>query len=84
MKIVNNVSKLILTALIISLVSCGVSKPFQEFDLKSSLTERMTEAENLEVCLPPIIKSSLPLGENVTLSLGELESSTATLPPIRV
>ena len=82
MKIVNNVSKLILTALIISLVSCGVSKPFQEFDLKSSLTERMTEAENLEVCLPPIIKSSLPLGENVTLSLGELESSTATLPPL--
>lgn len=82
MKIVNNVSKLILTALIISLVSCGVSKPFQEFDLKSSLTERMTEAENLEVCLTPIIKSSLPLGENVTLSLGELESSTATLPPL--
>lgn len=82
MKIVNNVSKLIITALIISLVSCGVSKPFQEFDLKSSLTERMTEAENLEVCLPPIIKSSLPLGENVTLSLGELESSTATLPPL--
>ena len=82
MKIVNNVSKLILTALIISLVSCGVSKPFQEFDLKSSLTERMTEAENLEVCLPPIIKSSLPLGENVTLSLGELESSIATLPPL--
>lgn len=82
MKIVNNISKLILTALIISLVSCGVSKPFQEFDLKSSLTERMTEAENLEVCLPPIIKSSLPLGENVTLSLGELESSTATLPPL--
>ena len=82
MKIVNNASKLILTTLIISLVSCGVSKPFQEFDLKSSLTERMTEAENLEVCLPPIIKSSLPLGENVTLSLGELESSTATLPPL--
>ena len=82
MKIVNNVSKLILTALIISLVSCGVSKPFQEFDLKSSLTERMTEAENLEVCLPPIIKSSLPLGENVTLSLEELESSIATLPPL--
>ena len=82
MKIVNNVSKLILTALIISLVSCGVSKPFQEFDLKSSFTEMMTETENLEVCLPPIIKSSLPLGENVTLSLGELESSTATLPPL--
>ena len=82
MKIVNNASKLILTTLIISLVSCGVSKPFQEFDLKSSLTERMTEAENLEVCLPPIIKSSLPLGENVTLSLEELESSIATLPPL--
>ena len=82
MKIVNNASKLILTTLIISLVSCGVSKPFQEFDLKSSFTEMMTETENLEVCLPPIIKSSLPLGENVTLSLGELESSTATLPPL--
>ena len=82
MKKVNNVSKLILTTLIISLVSCGVSKPFQEFDLKSSFTEVMTETENLEVCLPPIIKSSLPLGENVTLSLEELESSTATLPPL--
>ncbi|MDD2522295.1 MAG: hypothetical protein PHW11_05715 [Anaerolineaceae bacterium] len=82
MKIVNNASKLILTTLIISLVSCGVSKPFQEFDLKSSFTEMMTETENLEVCLPPIIKSSLPLGENVTLSLEELESSIATLPPL--